>query len=101
MYEIDALASIGRHMARQYGERIEPHREIMEILSVPVRRLPDADTARTPEHPVDFGHYPLRFIEKLRLAQFRIERNQQHDAECIGPSVARPVWPYALRAHPV
>ena len=72
-------------MARQYGERVEPHREIVEILAVAVRRFADADAARAPEHPVDLGHHPLRLVEEPPFAQFRIERNQQHDAERIGP----------------
>ena len=88
-------------MARQYRERIEPHREIVEILSVPIRRFSDADAARAPEHPVDFGHQPLSLVEESALAQFRIKRNQKYDAERIGPRIALPIRPYALRAHPV
>src|SRR5512140_839810 len=33
-HEIDALVAIGRHMPREDGERVEPHREIMKILPV-------------------------------------------------------------------
>lgn len=54
-----------------------------------------------PEHPIDLRYQPLRLVEKAPLTQFRIERNQQYDAERIGPGVAQPVGPYALRAQPI
>jgi hypothetical protein len=87
-------------MSRQYRENEEPHREIVKILPVSVRRFPNADATRAPEHPVDIGHHPLRLFEEERLALFLIERNQEHDAKRIGPRIALPVGPYALRAHP-
>ena len=57
----------------------------MKILAVAVRRFANADATRAAEHPVDIGHHPLGLVEETPLAQFRIERNQQHDAERIGP----------------
>jgi len=61
--KIDALAPIGRHIARQYREE----------------RFPDPDAARTPEYPVDIGHHPLSLVEETPLAEFRIERNEKYD----------------------
>src|SRR5207247_9993542 len=96
----DALAPIDRQMPRQYGERVEPHRQIVEILPVAIRRLPDANAARAAEHPVDFRHDPFRLIEKALLTGLDMERNQKHHPKGIGPQVASSLRPYALRAHP-
>jgi hypothetical protein len=48
MHQIDALASIVRHNARKHGECVKPHRQIVKILAVPVRRFADANAARRP-----------------------------------------------------
>src|SRR5271167_2511498 len=59
VHELDALAPIGRHIPPQYRERVQPHRQIVEILAVPIRRFPDPDAARAPEYTFDIGHHPL------------------------------------------
>ena len=42
-------------MAPEHGERIEPHGEVVEILTVAIRLFADANAARAAENAIDLG----------------------------------------------
>ena len=78
-------------MLAEPGEPEEPHRKIMEILTVSIRRLADADASRPSEHPLDLRHQALGFIEPSLVAQGAEQRDVKDDAEGVGPEIAQPV----------
>ena len=98
--KIDAHLRVVRHMAAEHGERVQPHREVVKILAVAIGRFADANAARATEHAIDFRDEPFRLVEVAALFRFGVQRDQQDDAEGIGPQIAPPIGPDAFRAHP-
>ena len=72
----------------------------MEILSVAVGLLADADPTRPAEDAIDFRRQPFRLADKPVLAEVLVERNQKHHSEGIGPQIAQSVGPDAVFPHP-
>jgi len=72
----------------------------MEILAIAVGRFADADAAGTPKHALGFSNKPFRLVEIPALFQFGIERNEEDDAEGVGPQIPEAVRPDALGTHP-
>ena len=99
--QADALLTIGRNVTGESGERIEPHRQVMEVLSIAIRFFTDANAARTAEDTVDFRRYPFGLAEVSLLSKLIIQRDEENDAESVRPQIAKPIRPYALFAHPI
>ncbi len=57
----------------------------MKVLAVAIRSFANSKTAPASEHTLDIRDNPLSFIQELFLLQFVVERNQQNDAESVGP----------------
>src|SRR5438067_6721550 len=88
-------------MLAEASEGVEPHREIVEILTVAVRRFADAVAALPAEYAVHVDDEIARRVEPALLARFAEERDVEHQPEGVGPEVAQAIGPDALAAHPV
>ena len=85
--DADALLAIGGLVLAEAGEGVEPHREIMEILAVAVRRFADAVAALPAEHAVHVDDEIARRIEPALLARFAEQRDVKHQPEGVGPQI--------------
>ena len=99
--ESDALVRDSGTVAPEHGERVEPHGEVVEILTVAVRLFADADAARAAENAIDLGDQPFGLVKVALLAQRFVERDEKHEPEGIGPQIAQAVRPDPLFTHPI
>ncbi len=60
----------------------------MEVLTVPVGFLADANAARPPEHAIDLCNQPFRLVQECVLSQRAIEGHQEDNAEGVCPQIA-------------
>ncbi|WP_333649172.1 hypothetical protein [Candidatus Binatus sp.] len=54
-------------------------------MAVTIRGFADSEAAPASQHTLDVCDDPLSFIQELFLLQFVVERNQQNNAESVGP----------------
>jgi hypothetical protein len=98
--ELHSLSPVVRQVRAEDGKRIKPHGKVMEILAIAVGRFAYANAAAAPKHSIDCGNDPFRLVEIFALFQFGVERDEENDAEGIGPQVSAASRPNALRTHP-
>jgi hypothetical protein len=101
LHQLNSLRAIFRNYLTQARQRENPHRQIVKVLAVAIRSFADSKTALSAKNTLDVGDNALSFIEELVLLQFVVERDQQNNAEGIGPQVSHAIGPDALFAHPV
>jgi hypothetical protein len=61
------------------------------VLSVAIRRLGDAKSARSLEHPFDFSHEPFCLMQIGVVAQHATQEHEKDETERIHPQIAQPV----------
>ena len=81
----DRFCVVFRNYLTQSRQRENPHREIMKVLAITIGGFANSEAAPAAEDALDLSHDPLSFIHELVSPEFVIERNQQNDAESVGP----------------
>ena len=74
-----------RAILAQAPQGEQPHRQIVEVLSVAIGRFADANAARTAQHTLDFGDEPLGLVEVAFVVKLPAQGDKQDHAESIGP----------------
>ena len=82
------------------AQREQPHREVVEVLAVPVGGFPDADSHAPPKNAVNLSDHPFRFLQVPVVAEDTVEGDEQDHPEGICPQVAPSVGPDPPFAHP-
>src|SRR3981189_940793 len=98
--EGDGAIAVFAFQLTQPAEREQPLCEIVEILPIAIGGLADPDATCSAEHSVYFRYEPLGLVQITSIPELPVQRDEQHQAKCIGPQVAQPVRPDPLLAHP-
>src|SRR5208282_1984520 len=88
-------------MPTEHRQPIEPHGEIVKILTITIRCLTNANAARPSENANHVSNQRFRSIEVFALTRFTVQRDEENKTEGIGPQISEAVWPDALRMHPI
>ena len=67
------------------AEREQPHGEIVEVLSVTVGRLADADPDPPAEDAVDLPDHPFCLVQVLNVAGSMVKGDEQDHPERVRP----------------
>jgi hypothetical protein len=67
--QLNTFLCVGAYVTTEHGKCIEPHCQVMKILTIPVRLFTNTNAARPTEHPVDLGNKAFSFIEERRIIQ--------------------------------
>ena len=95
----DSLVPIGRLVPPKHGKRIEPHGEIVEILTVPIGLFANTDATLPSQHTLNLTLQCYSLVKELLLLQLLIKRDEEDEAKGISPQITQPVRPDVLRPH--
>jgi hypothetical protein len=75
--EVHGLLPVVRFHLAETAEGVHPHRQVMEVLAVPVLGLADPAPPRPAQDPLHFADHPLGLVEPAGLPRFPVERDQE------------------------
>lgn len=85
--DLDGAFAVSRLMLPEPTEGEQPHSEIVVVLAVAIGGLTDAEAFRASKSTLDLGDEVLCLRQPGHVAELAIERDQQRQAECVGPEI--------------
>ena len=72
----DGAGSILRNVLAQAVQCVQPHRQIMEVLPIPIRSLADANSSWPTKYPINVPDQFFGVVKISLLIQLAIKRTQ-------------------------